>query len=97
RQRLAGLQEQMRPRIEDAEETEPLLAERLYDAASNAQYQSVEPALEAAERSLRNGLARDAQQQEQPAGRGIEKLREGIEQAAEAVLGDETEALRRAR
>jgi len=50
-----------------------------------------------AERSLRNGLTRDAQQQEQPAGRGIQKLREGIEEAAEAVLGDETEALRRAR
>src|SRR5205085_2620009 len=54
-------------------------------------------ALESTERSLRNGLARDAQQQEQSAGRGITQLREGIEKAAEAVLGDETEALRRAR
>jgi hypothetical protein len=97
RQRLEGLQEQMRQTIEQAEETEPLLAERLYDAARNAQDLNVERALEAAERSLRNGLARDAQQQEQPAGQGIQKLREGIEQAAEAVLGDETEALRRAR
>jgi hypothetical protein len=97
RQRLQGLQEQMRNTIEEAEETEPLLAEKLYDAARNAQDQNVERALEAAERSLRNGLTRDAQQQEQPAGRGIQQLREGIEQAAEAVLGDETEALRRAR
>src|SRR6476659_5331990 len=30
-------------------------------------------------------------------GRGLSQLREGIEKAAEAVLGDETEALRRAR
>jgi hypothetical protein len=97
RQRLSGLQEQMRQTIEDAEQTEPLLAERLYDAARNAQDQNVERALEAAERSLRNGLTRDAQQQEQPAARGISQLREGIDRAAEAVLGDETEALRRAR
>jgi hypothetical protein len=97
RKRLEGIQEQMRRTIEEAEETEPLLAERLYDAARSAQDLNVERALEAAERSLRNGLMRDAQQQEQPAGQGIQKLREGIEQAAEAVLGDETEALRRAR
>jgi hypothetical protein len=97
RQRLAGLQEQMRQTIEDAEQTEPLLAERLYDAARNAQDQNVERALESTERSLRNGLTRDAQQQEQSASRGIGQLREGIDKAAEAVLGDETEALRRAR
>jgi hypothetical protein len=97
RQRLSGLQEQMRQTIDEAEPTEPLLAERLYEAARNIQDQNVERALESAERSLRNGLARDAQQQEQSAGRGITQLREGIEKAAEAVLGDETEALRRAR
>ncbi len=97
RQRLGGLSEQMRQTIENAEETEPLLAERLYDATRNMQDQNVERSLESAERSLRNGLSRDAQQQEQPAGRGISQLREGIEKAAEAVLGDETEALRRAR
>jgi hypothetical protein len=97
RQRLSGLQEQIRQTIEEAEPTEPLLAERLYDAARNAQDQNVERALESAERSLRNGLARDAQQQEQSAGRGITQLRDGIEKAAEAVLGDETEGLRRAR
>lgn len=97
RARLQGLQEQMRKTIEDSEEPEPLLAEKLYDAARTAQDQNVDRALEAAERSLRNGLTRDAQQQEQPAGRGIQQLREGLEQAAESVLGDETEALRRAR
>lgn len=97
RQRLSGLQEQMRQTIEEAEQNEPLLAERLYDAARSAQDQNVERALESAERSLRNGLARDAQQQEEPAARGISQLREGIDKAAEAVLGDETEALRRAR
>ena len=58
RQRLRGLEEQMRQTIEDAEQTEPLLAERLYDAARNAQDQNLERALEAAERSLGKGLTR---------------------------------------
>lgn len=97
RQRLATLQEQMRRMVEEAETTEPLLAERLYEALRSAEDQGVERALESVQRSLQNGLVRDAVQQEQPAGRGIRQLREGIDRAAEAVLGDETEALRRAR
>ena len=48
-------------------------------------------------RSLQRGLMQDAQQVEKIAGRGITQLKEGVEKAAEAVLGDETEALRRAR
>jgi DNA repair ATPase RecN len=96
RQRLSGLEDQMRQTIQDAEQTEPLLAEKLYDAARAAQDQNVQRALEAAERSLRQGLTQDARQQEAPAARGISQLREGIDRAAEAVLGDETEALRRA-
>jgi hypothetical protein len=97
RQRLTNLQEQMRQTIDDANDTEPLLSERLYEAARGAQEQNLDRALQAAENSLRRGLPDIARQQEAAAGRGIRQLREGIEQAAEAVLGDETEALRRAR
>lgn len=97
RERLGDLQEQMRETITEAEETEPLLSERLYDADRNLQQQTPERALESAERSLRQGLVDDARQQQEPAGESIRQLREGIESAAEAVLGDETEALRRAR
>ncbi len=97
RQQLSDLSEQMRRTIQDAEQTEPLLAERLYDTARNLTNQNPDRALEAAEQSLRQGLAEDAQQQEEAARRGIGQLREGIDRAAEAVLGDETEALRRAR
>ena len=86
----------MRQTIQDAEQTEPLLSERLYEAVRNSQDQNIERALDSAERSLRQGLLQDAQQQEQPAGRGISQLREGIDRAADSVLGDETESLRRA-
>lgn len=97
RQRLGGLLDQMRNTIQEAEETEPLLSEKLYETTRQAQDQKVERALEATERSLRQGFAEDARQVEQAANRGISQLREGVERAAESVLGDETEALRRAR
>ncbi len=97
RERLGQLQNQMRDTIMEAEETEPLLSQRLYDAARGVQERQLDERLQAAERSVRQGLAQDAQQQEQAAGEGIRRLREGIEEASEAVLGDETEALRQAR
>jgi hypothetical protein len=97
RKRLGDLTERMRQTIQDAEQTEPLLSERLYDAARNVQNQNPDRALQAAEGSVRRGLSDDARQQEEIAGRSIRQLREGVERAAESVLGDETEALRRAR
>lgn len=97
RQRLQNLQERMRNTIEAAEETEPLLSQRLYDTARDLQQRRVDDALTAAERSLRQGLAEDARQQESRASEGIRQAREGIERAAESVLGDSTEGLRRAR
>lgn len=97
KQKLSNLNERMKQTIQEAEETEPLLTERLYDAARNLQESKADRALDAASRSLQRGLMEDAQQVEQIAGRGISQLRDGVEKAAEAVLGDETEALRRAR
>lgn len=96
-QRLQQLLERIRETTLEAEATEPLLSERLYETARDAAEQNLERALPAAESSLRRGLIEDAQQQEQLAREGIRQLREGIEQAAESVLGDDTEALRRAR
>ncbi len=97
KEKLSNLTERMKQTIEEAEQTEPLLTERLYDAFRKVQDQKVDRALEAAGRSLQRGLIEDAQKVEQIADRGINQLREGVEKAAEAVLGDETEALRRAR
>lgn len=87
----------MRETIEEAEPTEPLLAEQLYDTARKTQEQNLDRALEAAEASLRHGLSDDARGQEQIANKGIGELRAGIERAAQSVLGDDTEALRHAR
>ncbi len=95
--KLSTLNERLKQTILDAEQTEPLLSEKLNDTARNLIDHKVERALEATELSVRRGFLEDARQVEQIAGRGIGQLREGIEKAAESVLGDETEALRRAR
>ena len=95
-ERLDELLQRMRQTVEEAEPTEPLLSQRLYDAARHAQEQDLDRALAAAEQSLRRGLLDDSRQQEDVARRGIGELREGVERAAESVLGDDTEALRRA-
>lgn len=95
--RLSNLTQRLQETVQEAEQTEPLLSERLNDAARNLQDQKVEQALDAAGRSLQRGLLDDAREVERIANKGIGQLKEGIEKAAEAVLGDETEALRRAR
>jgi hypothetical protein len=97
RERVSELEQRMRETIERAEETEPILSQRLYETIRNAQDRKLDQVLQSTERSVRQGLQQDARQQEAAAGQAIRQLREGVERAAEGVLGDETESLRRAR
>ncbi|MFN0056075.1 MAG: DUF4175 family protein [Planctomycetales bacterium] len=97
RTRLAELVEQMRETIQEAETTEPLLSEKLYDAAREVQNKALDRALEGARQSVARGWLEDARPLEQQAAKGLSDLRQQVERAAESVLGDETEALRRAR
>lgn len=96
REDLQELMEQSQQLIEQSESSEPLLARRLYDTTRQAQEMRVEEALQAAEFLAGRGLWRQVADPERAARRGIESLKKGIEQAAEAVLGSEEEALRRA-
>ncbi len=97
RKQLSTIVDKMQQTIQEAEQSEPLLSEKLYDAAREVQSKNVSRALEAARQSVAQGLLEDARQLEQAAGKGIEEFREKIESAAESVLGDESESLRRAR
>lgn len=90
------LREKMRETIEQAEPFEPLLAEDLYDTYRDSEVSRPDEALESTRRSLDRGWLDDARNEEQRARQGIEQLREGIEKAANNVLGDETQALRAA-
>jgi hypothetical protein len=94
--RLDQLLEQMRRTVQDAEETEPLLAKGLYDTVRKATEHKIPDALKAAEQLVDLGVTEDAARASRHAGQGIEQLREGVERAAKSVLGDDTAALRRA-
>jgi hypothetical protein len=94
---LERLLENVRQTVEEAEETEPLMTQKLYDTLRKARQQRLDDALDVTRSMLDRGLLDQARQAESQAGRGIQELKEGVEQAAESVLGDENEALRRAR
>jgi hypothetical protein len=87
----------LREIVQEAESSEPLAAKRLYEAARNAQQQKTEEALQAASQLIQRGFLPEATQVEQLARTGLQTLRDGIEEAAEAILGDEVEAMKQAR
>ena len=96
REDLDQLLDRMQETIREAENPEPLLAGRLYDAFREAQRQQVDKALEVTRVAVDLGLVEQARAAESQAGEGIRQLRQSVEEAAENVLGDEDEALRRA-
>ncbi len=96
REDLEELLEKIRRTVEEAEEAEPLMAGQLYDSFRKARQQHVDDALDVTGELLERGLVDQARLAESQAARGIEELKQGVETAAESVLGDEDEALRRA-
>jgi hypothetical protein len=96
KERLGGLLDRMRDVVQQSEESEPLLSSQLYETMRDARVDRPEEALEAAEQLLRRGFPEESATAEAQARQGIERLQAGVERAAESVLGDETEALRRA-
>ena len=93
---LGRLLDQMRDVVEQSELSEPLLSRHLYEAMRDARVDHPEEALEVASQLLRRGFPEQGVEAEAQARRGIERLQAGVEKAADSVLGDETEALRRA-
>jgi hypothetical protein len=88
--------EQMKEVSEQSETSEPLLSKKLYDTVREAGTSNVDKSLDAAGQLLRRNFLRQAQEVERPAGKGIEQMRKGVEEAAQSVLGNEAEALRAA-
>lgn len=96
RREYEALIERIQETVREAEEPEPLLARELYETAQEASNDQVPEALDITEQLLDVGIVDDAAETMRSAGTGIRQLREGVENAAESVLGDGTEALRRA-
>jgi hypothetical protein len=94
---LKDLLENMRRISEEAEGNNPLLHRNLYEAVRNAQTGGLEENLQEARDHIRYGDRAGAQEAERKAAASVEQLQQGVEKAAESVLGSETEALRMAR
>nr|NIQ95868.1 hypothetical protein [Desulfuromonadales bacterium] len=94
---LGNLLEDLRQLSEQAEEAEPVLSRKLYDAVRETETEGVKDALENARRFARFDRLLEAAEFERAARLGIDELKEGVEQAAESILGNEEAALRMAR
>ncbi len=93
---LDSLLNRIQQTVMDAEEAEPLLAEKLYEAHRETEQRQTRQNLRGASEFFQNGFRDQAQELESKASESIQNLREDVEDAAESVLGDEIEALRRA-
>jgi myosin heavy subunit len=96
-ERLEELLQNMQTTVQESEQPQPLLAEQLYDSYRRVRQDRLPENLQEARQSLQRGLVEDARQLERTAREGIERLRDDVQQAADSVLGDENEALQRAR
>ncbi len=82
---------------EQSEVSEPLLSDALYETFRDSKMNGVQESLEEARKATYYNRPNQARTPEQAAARGIAQLQEGIESAAEKVLGNEADALRLAR
>lgn len=96
REQIAELLERIRNTVTEAEESEPLLAEGLYDAFRDAEKNQLEDRLEATAQMTERGFNEQASALEKEVRQDIGELREQIDVAADRVLGDQADALRRA-
>jgi uncharacterized protein YukE len=94
---LDKLHKEMREVSEQAEAAEPLLARELYDSLRKSAQANTEETLKKAGILSTRGYASQARQFEEKARKEVNDLKEGVERAAESVLGDEAESLRQAR
>ena len=91
---LTNLLAGMRNVTEQAEATEPLLSQKLYDTLRRADQAHTDNLLEMGKQLVDRGFLPPASQAENSARTNINELRQGVESAAESVLGSEADALR---
>jgi hypothetical protein len=96
KEQLDRVLEQMRDVVEKAETAEPLLARQLYETVRKTRADRASEALNETRELNRRGLTKDAAVAERRAHEGLDRMQKGIERAAEAVLGNELETLKRA-
>jgi hypothetical protein len=91
---IAGKAKQV---VEQSEISEPLLSKQLYDTLRSIREMQLDQALGATQKLLKQGVIPEAAKAEKQVQAGIERLKQGVEKAAESVLGNEVDSLKRAR
>jgi hypothetical protein len=91
---LTNLLSQMQNVTEQAESTEPLLSQQLYDTLRRESQLHTDNILDAEQQLVDHGLMSQAGEAERVAHTNINELRQHIERAAESVLGNEADSLR---
>ncbi len=91
---LTNLLGEMQTLSEQAETSEPLLSQQLYDTLRRASQMHNENLLQTGENLVDHGLVSQAGSVEQTVRTNFNELRQKVERAAESVLGSETDALR---
>lgn len=91
---LTNMLAQARVVSEQAENAEPLLSKQLYDVVRRGDQMRTENQLDVGAQLTDRGFLPQASQMERNAGKNIDELRQGIDRAADSVLGSETDALK---
>jgi hypothetical protein len=84
----------LRQVTEDAESTEPKLHRQLYDLLRQQAQSDAGDRLKTSAELLRRGFVEQSKELQPDVQRDLERLRRGVERAAESVLGDESAELR---
>jgi hypothetical protein len=96
KEQLDQVMEKMREVVEKADTAEPLLARQLYETVRKTRSDRASETLDETRDLNRRGLTKDAAVAERRAHESLDRMQKGIEQAAEAVLGNELDTLKRA-
>jgi hypothetical protein len=91
---LTNLLSNMRAVSEQSENAEPLLSQKLYDTLRRADQRRTDNLLDMGAQLAQRGFLPQTSEVERVARTNINELRQGVESAAESVLGNETEALK---
>ncbi len=97
KEELESLLEDIRSISEDSESSEPLLSRQLYETYRSTDPAQINEQLDYTSQLARLNLIDKAKEFEQQTHESIDDLKDRIDRAAESVLGDGVESLRRAR
>lgn len=95
-EKLDKLLEQMQETVTEAESSEPLLAEELYESFRESKQNGLAQGMQQVPTLLDRGLDEPAKEIGSKVAEGVRELRESIEQASEKIIGSEQASLRRA-